>query len=375
MNKLKKALFLLALLLPTLLTGAYIYAFSPTFSLSPEAPKDNTTILPSEPFTIVFSKPIDKSYYQKNIDIFPRTPMKAVLSDNHKQISIVPTNGWKINTKYSVTIPAGRATNFMQVQGATFHFQTPDYPHVLNVIPDFGATDVRLDIEDPIIVKFDKSTNGFFINFNLNPPVPVVYKNNENKTQFDILPQEALKPGTTYTLTIQAKVSDTSDSTYKDLQTTTFTTAKPKPKTWTEKLQDRLKEAKENTLPQITQGKYIDINLAAQIMTIFEDGINKGTFLISSGKPGMDTPKGHHQIYNKHPRPWSKKYGLYMPYWMAITASGKYGIHELPEWPSGYKEGQNHLGIKVSHGCVRLGVGPAKTVYNWAEIGTPVIVH
>ncbi len=89
----------------------------------------------------------------------------------------------------------------------------------------------------------------------------------------------------------------------------------------------------------------------------------------------MDTPKGKHQIYNKHPRAWSNKYGLYMPYWMAITTDGRFGIHELPEWPGGYKEGQNHLGIKVSHGCVRLGVGPAKVVYNWADIGTPVIVY
>jgi hypothetical protein len=66
---------------------------------------------------------------------------------------------------------------------------------------------------------------------------------------------------------------------------------------------------------------------------------------------------------------------LYMPYWMAITPDGKYGIHELPEWPGGYKEGANHLGRPVSHGCVRLGVGAAKTVYEWASEGTTVVVH
>jgi len=50
-------------------------------------------------------------------------------------------------------------------------------------------------------------------------------------------------------------------------------------------------------------------------------------------------------------------------------------IHELPYWPNGYREGENHLGVKVSHGCVRLGIGPAKYVFDWAEIGTPVYVH
>ena len=59
-----------------------------------------------------------------------------------------------------------------------------------------------------------------------------------------------------------------------------------------------------------------------------------------------------------------------MPFWMQFTGMG-HGIHELPEWPGGYKEGAAHLGIPVSHGCVRLGIGPAQTVYNWADKGTP----
>jgi len=63
-----------------------------------------------------------------------------------------------------------------------------------------------------------------------------------------------------------------------------------------------------------------------------------------------------------------------MPYWMAFTGAG-HGIHELPEWPGGAKEGAGHLGIPVSHGCVRLGVGPAGTIYGWANIGDAVYVH
>jgi lipoprotein-anchoring transpeptidase ErfK/SrfK len=64
-----------------------------------------------------------------------------------------------------------------------------------------------------------------------------------------------------------------------------------------------------------------------------------------------------------------------MPFWMAITPGGSFGIHELPEWPDGDKNGANDLGSPVSHGCVRLGIGPAERVYNWAEIGTPVVVY
>lgn len=54
---------------------------------------------------------------------------------------------------------------------------------------------------------------------------------------------------------------------------------------------------------------------------------------------------------------------------------GGYFIHELPYWPGGYREGEDHLGQRVSHGCVRLGVGVAEDVYKFADVGTPVIVH
>ncbi len=375
MSKIKKILFFLVLLMPTLLMGAYIYAFSPSFTSLPQSYKDGEIILPTESFTITFESPIDKKYYKKHIELTPRTPMKAVINDAHTQITLVPTNGWNVDTKYTVKLPEGRAKNYKQIQSATFNFTTTTYPRVIDMVPHSGAQDVQLDIEDPITIQFDKSTEGFYIDFILDPPVPITYQNNDRKTQFDLLPQEPLKADTTYTLTLNAKVTDTEDSSYAPIHTTTFTTLPPKPKTWSEKLEDRLVEAKQFTQAKIETGKYVDVNLSSQIMTLFENGTNKGTFLISSGKPGMPTPKGNHQIYNKHPRPWSQQYGLYMPYWMAITPSGKYGIHELPEWPGGYKEGQNHLGIPVSHGCMRLGVGPAATLYNWAEIGTPVIVY
>lgn len=129
----------------------------------------------------------------------------------------------------------------------------------------------------------------------------------------------------------------------------------------------------EGIVPGRFPGKYIDIDLTKQLMTIFE-GVNQmGQYIISSGKASMPTPTGTRTIINKDPRAWSNKYGLWMPWWMGI--GGDYGIHELPEWPNGYKEGENHLGTPVSHGCVRLGIGAAQTVYNWADIGIPVYIH
>ena len=104
------------------------------------------------------------------------------------------------------------------------------------------------------------------------------------------------------------------------------------------------------------------------------NGVTIRTHRVSTGKPGMATPKGEYTIGNKSKRAWSKTYGLWMPYWLGLKGS-RMGIHELPEWPGGYKEGANHLGQPVSHGCIRLGVKAAEILYEWTEVGTKVTIR
>lgn len=120
--------------------------------------------------------------------------------------------------------------------------------------------------------------------------------------------------------------------------------------------------------------KIIKIELAKQELSYYAGKVRLDTFKISSGKPGMATPKGSFKIGNKSPKAWSKPYGLWMPYWMGM-AGQRFGLHELPVWPNGYREGADHLGKAVSHGCVRMGIGPAKTLYDWADIGTEVVIN
>ncbi|MFA6197554.1 MAG: L,D-transpeptidase family protein [Patescibacteria group bacterium] len=139
------------------------------------------------------------------------------------------------------------------------------------------------------------------------------------------------------------------------------------------------------TMPgsQVAEGrtdyrKYIEIDLSDQRLKYFENGIKVGEHQISSGKPGMDTPTGTFKIFNKQTVAYSNKYKLYMPSWMQFTAQG-HGLHGLPYWKMKngglYYEGANHLGRKVSHGCVRSSIADAAKLWNWAENGTTVIVH
>ncbi len=120
--------------------------------------------------------------------------------------------------------------------------------------------------------------------------------------------------------------------------------------------------------------KTIFIKLKTQTMEKRVGGIAVKAFKVSSGLPGTPTPPGEYKVLNKNVRAWSKSAKLWMPYWMAFSTKG-YGVHELPEWPGGKKEGANHIGKPASHGCVRLGVGPAKEMYDWAPIGTRIAIE
>jgi len=137
-------------------------------------------------------------------------------------------------------------------------------------------------------------------------------------------------------------------------------------------------EPQEKIEPAIKKGKYVDIDVSQQILTMFEEGVSKGSYLVSSGTYEMPTPYGEFKVLNKQEVAYSTKYDLYMPFWMQFTTAG-HGVHELPFWKYkggyDYHERESHLGARISHGCVRLGVGPAEKAYKWAEIGTPVVVH
>jgi lipoprotein-anchoring transpeptidase ErfK/SrfK len=129
-----------------------------------------------------------------------------------------------------------------------------------------------------------------------------------------------------------------------------------------------------DTTSGLYEGKYLEIDLSGQQIYQYEGEILVGHYRVSTGKWSTPTPIGTFAINAKIPRAYSRPYDLYMPYWMAFLGSS-YGLHELPEWPDGRKEGEGHLGTPVSHGCIRLGVGDAQSIYDWAEVGTPVVVH
>lgn len=122
-------------------------------------------------------------------------------------------------------------------------------------------------------------------------------------------------------------------------------------------------------------GKVIDVDLTKQIMSVYGFGELKGLYKVSTGMTGMKTPIGKFKISRKSAFYWSNACSCRLPYAMEFFAQKGLFIHELPYFPEKGQEGAASLGNPVSHGCVRLGTGDAKEVYDFAEIGTPVIIH
>jgi hypothetical protein len=119
--------------------------------------------------------------------------------------------------------------------------------------------------------------------------------------------------------------------------------------------------------------QHLEIDLKKQRLYYFVNNILWREFKVSTGKKSMPTPKGEFTISNKIKKAWSGTYGLWMPHWMGLA--GGIGIHELPIWPNGYREGESHLGTAVSHGCIRLGTKEAPYLFERLNTGVKVKIY
>lgn len=377
MDKNENSAFLIFLAMAVFLLAIFLFLWQ-TF---PQMFKTSAHLLQLEPLKsmqaveIVFSFPVNEAVVEKSLTVYPATEISTSWSGDRKTLKIAPKNFWQPQTNYQISIIGGENIFFLKFN-QELPFSTQTYPKIKSLFPIEGEKNVAIDIEEPIAVDFDASLEDFNVKFEVDPLVDLEVQMNPEKNRIKLLAKNNFAWKTKYKIDIFLKQKKQTAEQYLKIGRTSFETMQaPLPPETKQEPAEILAQARENTKPLFEVGKYIDIGLKNQTMVIFENGISLDSYRISTGKKGMETPKGQFKIENKSPRAWSKKYGLFMPNWMAILPSGEIGIHELPVWPGGFQEGASHLGIPVSHGCVRLGPEPAKRVYDWAELGTPVVVH
>lgn len=127
--------------------------------------------------------------------------------------------------------------------------------------------------------------------------------------------------------------------------------------------------------------RYIEVDISQQKLYTFLHGKLLKTYRVSTGKD-YPTPVGSFEILNKTGLGFSNIYNVWMPWWMGFSYSKKlhayFGIHELPYY---YAQGNkiqrpaNFIGTPNTGGCVALGVGEAREVYQFADIGTKVVIY
>jgi len=114
--------------------------------------------------------------------------------------------------------------------------------------------------------------------------------------------------------------------------------------------------------------RWIDINLSKQRLAAMQGTKASYSFLVSTGKSSTPTPTGKYLINSKlrHSRMRGAGYDVAdVPYTMYFYEG--YAIHGA-YW-------HNDFGTPVSHGCVNAPVNLASKVFQWASVGTLVVVH
>ena len=113
--------------------------------------------------------------------------------------------------------------------------------------------------------------------------------------------------------------------------------------------------------------KYIEITLSDQTLKYYEEGRMIDKYLISSGSTGP-TPTGTFYINSKLRATTMSGPGYNLPgVPYVLPFYGDYTIHGT-YW-------HNNFGHPMSHGCVNMYTPEAKILYEWADVGTPVVIH
>ena len=124
--------------------------------------------------------------------------------------------------------------------------------------------------------------------------------------------------------------------------------------------------------------KRILVSTSRQHMYLIENYDLYTDFPASTGRYGAATATGEFKVWEK----LGTVYGIYdiwMPYWMTIYFVGDATnvIHGIPIGVDGvrWSDWERYVGIQpMTVGCVMPRDKDAKTVYNWAEVGTPVSI-
>ena len=129
---------------------------------------------------------------------------------------------------------------------------------------------------------------------------------------------------------------------------------------------------------QTAAGKKIEVDIAKQQVIVWQNNEVLYRFKASTGKAPYLTRTGTFKILDKMPNAYSSSMQWGMPWWMGIYYAGKWenGFHAMARvGKDQVKLPDSVLGRPATHGCIMLSDKDAKTLYDWAVVGTVVWIH
>jgi hypothetical protein len=124
-------------------------------------------------------------------------------------------------------------------------------------------------------------------------------------------------------------------------------------------------------------GRWIDVQLTQQLMTLYEDRDPVRVVVMTSGMAGWETPPGEYTILWRVPNETMSSGAigaehffkledvLYTQYFTDEGHAIHYAWWRTPET----------IGRPGSHGCLNVLLDDSAFMWDWADVGTPVIVH
>ena len=106
-------------------------------------------------------------------------------------------------------------------------------------------------------------------------------------------------------------------------------------------------------------GHHVEADLSKQVLALIDHGVPQHIYHISSGKPSTPTVLGSFHVYRKSPG--TNSHGMvHSSYFI-----GGYAIHGYVDVPT----------YAASHGCLRVPIPSAWSIYTWVRMGDIVDVY
>ncbi len=106
-------------------------------------------------------------------------------------------------------------------------------------------------------------------------------------------------------------------------------------------------------------GRHIEADLSRQVIALIQGGRVRRIYPVSSGAASTPTVRGSFKVYSKTPGTNAKGM-VHSAYF--IRGYATHGYRSVPVYPA-------------SHGCLRVPIPDALSLFNWIRIGTPVDVY